>query len=532
MDLSDLLKKGEPLPTKTELLAYLKSLPPDQLQEIDRLISTDPRPWLPLPGPQISAFYCEADELYYGGQAGGGKTDLLIGLSATAQWSSIIFRREFPQLRAIEQRLKDLFEPTHGKLNRVSRVMSFKSGRQLELGSMQHFDDREKYQGRPHDAKLFDEITHFLEMQYRYVIGWLRTTRRGVRTRVVAAGNPPLNAEGRWVIKYWAPWLDDRYPKPAKPGELRHFIVDSDSRDIEVEAPGVYSFKGEEYESRSRTFLPSALTDNPYINASYKATLNGLPEPLRSQLMRGDFKAGIEDDQYQLFPTDWVKDAMARWRAMKEPTQIPIEQVGLDVSRGGRDKTVATPRRGHYFCKQEEASGVSMKDGPAVATFVLKKIGANRNIVVAIDAVGVGVSPLDTLRANNVKVLPIIASAKSMARDKTGMLSFVNLRAEIFWAMREALDPASGMNLAIEDHPELMGDLCAYRFKLTPRGIQVSNKDDIHDIIGRSPDRGDSLIYAHANPSLAGQGVFDLYAKEYEELMRKQAEEAERRGYR
>ena len=37
--------------------------------------------WVPNPGPQTQAFLCEADELFYGGEAGGGKTDLGIGLS-------------------------------------------------------------------------------------------------------------------------------------------------------------------------------------------------------------------------------------------------------------------------------------------------------------------------------------------------------------------------------------------------------------------------------------------------------------------
>jgi hypothetical protein len=39
---------------------------------------------VPNVGPQTEAYFCEADELFYGGQAGGGKTDLLIGLALTA----------------------------------------------------------------------------------------------------------------------------------------------------------------------------------------------------------------------------------------------------------------------------------------------------------------------------------------------------------------------------------------------------------------------------------------------------------------
>jgi hypothetical protein len=56
-----------------------------------------------------------------------------------------------------------------------------------------------KYQGRPHDLKAFDEITHFTEAQFRTLIGWLRTDNPNIRQRVVAAGNPPTTPEGEWV---------------------------------------------------------------------------------------------------------------------------------------------------------------------------------------------------------------------------------------------------------------------------------------------------------------------------------------------
>ena len=49
--------------------------------------------WVPNPGPQAQAFLCEADELFYGGEAGGGKTDLGIGLALSAHKRSLLLRR-------------------------------------------------------------------------------------------------------------------------------------------------------------------------------------------------------------------------------------------------------------------------------------------------------------------------------------------------------------------------------------------------------------------------------------------------------
>ena len=90
----------------------------------------------------------------------------------------------------------------------------------LEFGSAPHEKDVSRYQGRAHDFKGFDEITHFSRAQYRYLTLWLRSTRPGQRCRIIAAGNPPTRPEGFWVVEHWKPWLDDRYHDPADPGEL------------------------------------------------------------------------------------------------------------------------------------------------------------------------------------------------------------------------------------------------------------------------------------------------------------------------
>ena len=86
-----------------ELQRYLT---PEERAQIDRLLA--PVIWQPLPGPQMEAYYSPADVLFYGGSAGGGKSDLPIGLTLTAHRRSIIYRREAKQLQAIIDRLAEL----------------------------------------------------------------------------------------------------------------------------------------------------------------------------------------------------------------------------------------------------------------------------------------------------------------------------------------------------------------------------------------------------------------------------------------
>jgi hypothetical protein len=71
----------------------------------------------------------------------------------------------------------------------------------------------------------------------------------------------------------------------------------------------------------SRTFIPSRVSDNPYLmGTGYMTQLQSLPEPLRSQMLYGDFHAGVQDDPWQVIPTAWVEAAMARW---KRPRPCP-----------------------------------------------------------------------------------------------------------------------------------------------------------------------------------------------------------------
>jgi hypothetical protein len=173
--------------------------------------------------------------------------------------------------------------------------------------------------------------------------------------------------------------------------------------------------------------------------------------------------------------------------------------LGVDVARGGRDRTVLSPRHGHWFGVQVIEPGSNTPDGPAVAALVV----AHRkdNAAVCIDVIGVGTSPYDCLRASiGVKAVAMNGASGSEEHDKSGQLGFVNSRAEWYWRLREALDPSSGQDLALPPDPELRADLCAPTWGLTARGIQIESKDDISKRIHRSPDKGDALVYASYSP--------------------------------
>ncbi|WP_232504717.1 terminase family protein [Acidovorax delafieldii] len=457
------------------------------------LLAGDAKKWVPQPGPQQSAYHSKADIVFYGGAAGGGKTDLLMGLALTTQEHSIIFRREAVQLTGIEERMTKILGHRKG-YNSQTGVWRLPGNRVLELGSVKEPGDWVKYQGRPHDAKLFDEICHFTELQFRTLIGWLRTDRPEIRQRVVCAGNPPTTAEGEWVKRFWAAWLDPQHPNRAKPGELRWYVTDEKGEDMEVPGPEMVLVGTELMKPKSRTFIPSSVDDNLFLaSTGYKGTLQSLPEPLRSQMLRGDFSAGAADPAWQLIPTEWVKAAQARWQPRQD--KGPMTVLGLDPARGGTDKTSVARRHDCWFDVLISEPGIVTKDGPTTAAFTAPLV--RNGAPIAVDAIGIGSSALDFIQGLGLLVYAVVGSERSDHMDKAGTMRFRNRRAEMYWRLREALDPTAEQPIALPPDQELLGDLTAVRYKVVTMGqgaaIQIRDKDEIREALGRSPDKGDSV---------------------------------------
>ncbi|MEQ0776170.1 terminase [Paraburkholderia tropica] len=497
--------------TADELEALRPYMTPEERAEVDAILATFVMPlWSPLPGPQTLAFNSLADITGFGGAAGGGKTDLACGLALTAHEKTMILRENGTELTGVIDRLTELLKGRTGfnGQDKIWRTVTPDGrGRQIEFGSYPNPGDESKYQGRPHDLLVYDEASNHREAAVRFLMGWMRTTTRGQRCRALLTFNPPTNAEGRWIIEFFAPWLDRKHPKPAKPGELRWFAtvegkdmeVPDDRQFVLVGGERVYDFNPADFKSTeiieplSRTFIPSRVSDNPYLmGTGYVSTLQALPEPLRSQMLNGDFNAGIEDDAMQVIPTAWVDAAIARWKAL-DP-KPPMDSIGVDVARGGRDKTVIARRHGMWFDEPIEYAGAQTPDGPKTAGYVIAAMRDNSPL--HIDVIGIGSSPYDFLNDAGLPAIGVNVAEAARGMDKSGRLQFANLRTELWWRMREALDPTANNGIALPDNKQLAADLCAPTWRLRGGKIQVESRDEIIDRIGRSPDWASAYILA------------------------------------
>jgi LAGLIDADG-like domain len=446
-------------------------------------------------------------------------TDLGCGLALTQHQRSGILRREKAQTQGIVQRLEEILGARDGYNSQDSQWrLTTPDGakRLIEFGGLDNPGDYKRWQGRAQDFKYYDEVTEMREFDVRFTMGWVRTSQPGQRCRVLMGFNPPTTAEGRWVLQFFGPWLDKNHHRPAVSGELR-WVTTIGGKDYwcEDERPFVM-FKGEPLYDfdpgdftpqkiitpKSRTFIPSRVTDNYfYVSSGYIQQLQALPEPLRSQMLDGDFSAGMEDDEWQVIPTAWIDAAMARWEP-RPNGKGTMDSMGVDVACGGTDSFVIAPRHGFWFDQLIRIPGHEIPQETAGRVGSSKVILHRRDrAVVHVDLIGWGLTVHNSLVENNVQTIGVNVARSSVACSIDGKFDFFNLRSELVWRMREALDPENKDQIALPPDPALKADLCAYRWTIGKGKrrpvIKVLSKDDMKRLLGRSPDDGDAVIMAN-----------------------------------
>jgi hypothetical protein len=450
--------------------------------------------------PQMVAYESRADLLLYGGAAGGGKTDLLCGTALTRHQKSVIFRAQYTDLRGIEERILQLANNGGREgYNGSDHILKTRDARVIELGAIGKPGQEQDWQGRPHDFIGFDEGAQLTAEKVRFVSTWNRSTTVGQRCRIIIGSNPPLGGEGDWLIEWFSPWLDPMSDNPAGPGELRWALIAPDGATMWRTGPDdCITFPGDDEPTfpKSRTFIPARLEDNRFLPASYRAQIQQLPEPMRSKLLKGDFLAGRSDHAWLVIPSDWVRKAQDRW-SPAPPARQPMLTLGYDPAGTGvnSDAHVLSPLYNNYFATQTIFRGIDVKDGPKIAGQIM--VVRKDNALVCIDmSGGWGGSARDHLNTNKVPTEGVVFSTKTLERSRDDKFRFYNMRAELWWRFREALDPDLGDAIALPPDERLFAELTAPRW--TPRGdaILIEEKEDIKSRLGTSTDRADAAIIA------------------------------------
>ena len=256
--------------------------------------------WSPHEGAQTEFLSRPEFEVLYGGQAGPGKTDCLVaGLTrdiTNPRYRGLLLRRTFPQLQEIIDRCWRIYPHLGGEYRVTEKRWLFPSGAIIDLGHMQHEDDKYNYMGKEYHRIGVDELTQFLESMYTYLFSRLRTTDPDINPQILSTTNP-----GGIGHK----WVKDRFVTITDP--LRTYL--------------------DPKTGLSRVFVPGKIEDNPTLflnDPAYLARLEALPEIERMRLRHGIWDAfegqvftelsqrvhGFEDME---IPPEWERICVLDW---------------------------------------------------------------------------------------------------------------------------------------------------------------------------------------------------------------------------
>ncbi len=193
----------------------------------------------------------------------------------------------------------------------------------------------------------------------------------------------------------------------------------------------------------------------------------------------------------QLIALSWV-EAAKQWDYLSEGERI----LGLDPARYGGDYATLALRQGkkvHWVKRRKPITSDPTGELAGWLKVEMDRLGFG--CWGFIDEIGIGAGVLDAAKRIGLNVRGVSFSKRARQNRR-----FANVRAELWWRIREALQRHE---LNLPDDDMLAGDLTAPKFSYDDLGrVLIEDKDDIRKRIGRSPDAGDAVALTFAAPSL------------------------------
>lgn len=304
-------------------------------------------------------------EAFFGGAAGGGKSDaLLMGALMYVHepgYAALILRRTYSELSLPDALMPRAHEWLDGKAkwDKQEKTWTFPSGATLTFGYLKHEGDERRYKGAAFDYIAFDEVTEFSLQQYRYLFSRLRRLIGSViPSRIRSSGNP----DGPHVA-----WVKERFVARRR---------------------------------SDRPFIPSRLQDNPGLDRdAYIASLMHLDPVTRARLLDGDWeirppgryfdRGWLRFDDESLAPPgaqrirwwDFAATEENEGKKRKEPDWT----VGLLLSTFGDELVIEDVVRGRWSpgSVEQKVLATAALDGPDVLIGLEQEPGSSGKFVVA-----------------------------------------------------------------------------------------------------------------------------------------------------
>lgn len=471
----------------------------------------------PQKGAQEDSLACPADILIMGAGAGTGKTWTLVVEPLRhvdkKDFSAILFRRTSVQLHGDGSmwELACKYYPAFGAsmTSSPNMVAKFPKSR-ISFSHLQLEKDKYDHDGKAYTYIAFDEVQHFSESQFIYLMS--RNRNKGdcmVKPYIRCGCNPMPNS---WLLKYIGWWIgEDGYPIFERSGVLRYFIMTGDK--IEWVDEGYRDSEGNHPTSIS--FIPGRLSDNLEllkIDPQYRRKLMLLPKHERDRLLGGNWKSidlsGAVYDGYSLIntPEHYPKVEEYRYifggydRGFAHNSGVCVVGITYDMhfhvlkSIGLNQTPFFSDEQSCILdiMKQYE-SEIEQETGQKVVQWFVSH-EANEHISIARRK---GINAVSWLKGFRTKH----TEAKNHDKTKTNQRhEFVNL------LLRE------GLLLITQEHQQLLGEITSLSYKRLPDGSY--NRDEIDRV---SDDLADSLSFCVGGYSAIRNEVYKLLMQDIPE---------------
>lgn len=252
------------------------------------------------------------------------------------------------------------------------------------------------------------------------------------------------------------------------------------------------------------------------------------PSDLARKKVLGEFPKVDED---ALIPISWVEAAQERWKGYHLDSHN-FARFGIDVAGMGRDCTVICERHDNYVTFDKHNSG-GRADHMKVAGLINHKMETLTGCIAMIDTIGEGAGVYSRCQeyftekgkeeiAGNIVSCKFSAGAKSSNgreyTDSSRQYTFANLRAYLFWCVREWLNPDNNTGAMLPPDGTFLQEATEIKWSFLSSGkIIIEPKEDIKARLGFSPDEFDALANTFY-PQEASVSLFNHQdLEEYEE---------------
>lgn len=257
------------------------------------------------------------------------------------------------------------------------------------------------------------------------------------------------------------------------------------------------------------------------------------PSDLFRKKVLGEFPKVDEDI---LIPQKWVELAQERWRNHQLTSHNDCI-LGVDVAGMGRDCSVRCYRYGDYVERFDKHNSGGKADHMKVAGQVVNEIRTHSGYSVSVDTIGEGAGVYarvveiceesnGILDENTIISCKYSEAAKNSSGDDltdiTGQYKFANMRAYLFWAVRDWINPDNGTNAMLPPGGSFIEEATEIKWSFLSNGkIIIEPKEDIKERLGHSTDEFDALAntFHPKAVKMVGSSSEEYYDEEIEDML-------------